>query len=169
MCHFADGPCVPVPPFEGHPGAGAAGCAPRSSGFPSAEECHFPQQWWCCVSAGCGGQGGTQSQWVKQVFMFSPCLAVIAYCLLISLPGVPKGLICSLDSPPRVGASGLIPVPGTGSTLPHAHLHLWVQPDASLCCLDAGENCKGVSICQVYGVNFDTFCNVRWAAGIELA
>lgn len=45
-----DGPCVPVPPPEGHTGADTAGCAPRSPGFPSAEELGIPQQWWGSVS-----------------------------------------------------------------------------------------------------------------------
>lgn len=48
---FVDGPCVPVPPSEGHPGADTTCCTSRSSGFPSAEECHFSQQRRCHVSA----------------------------------------------------------------------------------------------------------------------
>lgn len=51
----ADGPRVPVPPSEGHAGADAAGRAPRSPGFPSAEELGLPQQWRGSVST--TGQG----------------------------------------------------------------------------------------------------------------
>lgn len=40
----ADGPCVPVPPSEGYAGADTARGAPRSPGFPSAEERCLPQQ-----------------------------------------------------------------------------------------------------------------------------
>lgn len=46
----ADGPRVPVPPSEGDPGADTACSAPRSPGFPAAEELSLSQQWRGSVS-----------------------------------------------------------------------------------------------------------------------
>lgn len=53
FCPLADGPCVPVPPPESHPGTETASAA-GSTGFPPPEELYLPKQWWGHVSVGTG-------------------------------------------------------------------------------------------------------------------